>query len=237
MIFSEKSLRRRWTLSSRNKKGRKNITWLGRALNLQFKAMEKKFCNCCFWICKKDNRLLFKLFSPIKLWLLLQTWFWIIKVWARFHSSVIGIKTESMRGETMKIELVNHECHTNLVQAVTFTFASAVTVSCFYIENGNEKKYILLNTKCLLLFTRDNCLEKSACKNLFDYQELMFYFLQKYLTKIWLCISAGKYNWTDLLQSSVMHRDNSLLSSLRHYVVLCIISSPQHNASEHIWRT
>lgn len=42
----------------------------------------------------------------------------------------------SMQGDTRKIELVNHECHTNLVKTVTFT--SAVTVSCFYIENASE---------------------------------------------------------------------------------------------------
>lgn len=72
----------------------------------------------------------------------------------------------------MKIELVNHECHTNLVKTVTFIFASAVIVSCFYIDNANEEKYILLSSKCL--FTIDNWLEKRCVQIMVDYQELMF---------------------------------------------------------------
>lgn len=67
-----------------------------------------------------------------------------------------------MQEETMKIELVNHECHTNLVKTVSFTFVSAIIVNCFYIENASEEKYILLNSKCCL-FPRDNWLESQRC--------------------------------------------------------------------------
>lgn len=73
-----------------------------------------------------------------------------------------------MQGETMKIELINHECHTSLGKTVSFAFASAVIINCSYIENSSEEKCILLNSKCLL--------EMIGCKKL--------------RAKIWLIIKS-----------------------------------------------
>lgn len=89
-----------------------------------------------------------------------------------------------MQGEPMKTELVIHEFHTNLVKThFFFPFASAVIISCFYVENANgKKKYCsIVNFICLPEIIG---WKKSACKNLVDYQELMFYLLHKYLTRI-----------------------------------------------------
>lgn len=46
-----------------------------------------------------------------------------------------------MQGKQMKIELLNNEFHTNMVETVFFPFASAFIISFqFYIENANGRK-------------------------------------------------------------------------------------------------